>query len=671
MCKLQHTGPCTIKRSNCKRVGHMIRNYKIPVPATTQRPLVANQKPAVTCFECGSQGHFKSKCPRLKNQNRSNQKGKKGKAHEESNVLSKYHVVIVCDEKIVRIPYGNEILMYQEQITEKKSEKKLEEKRLEDVPIMRDFLKVFLEDFPGPLPTRQVEFKIDLVSGAAPVTRSPYRLAPSEMQELSNQLQELSDKGFVRPSSSPWGALVLFVKKNDGSFRVCIDYREKNKLTVKNRYPPPRIDDLFDQLQGSNIYSKINLRSDYHQLRVQEEDISKTAFRTRYGHYEFQVMPFGLTNAPAGLGAVLMQKEKVISYASRQLKVHEKNYMTHNLELGAVVLALNIWRHYLYGTKCTMFTDHKSQQHILDQKELNMRQCRWLELLSDYDCEIRYLPGKANVVAGALSWKERIKLLRVRALVMTINLNLPSQILNAQAEVMKEENVKEENLCGMDKEFETRLDETLYIRNKSWLQRLGNLRDRIMHESHKSKYSIHSGSDKMYHDLKQFYWWPNMKADIATYVSKCLTCSKVKAEYKKLSVLRLHRSRLFTVVRVDHPSSGLRLEISQLTSPEIIHETTEKIIQIKNHIRDARDRQKSYADVRRKPLEFQVGDKVMLKLRKIHSTFHVSNLKKCLSDGTLVIPLEKIQIDDKLYFIEEQVEIMDPKVKRLKESVAF
>ncbi|GJV99991.1 putative reverse transcriptase domain-containing protein [Tanacetum coccineum] len=499
--------------------------------------------------------------------------------------LARYQAVIVCAEKIVRIPWRNKTLIihgdgstqgnvtrlniisctktqkyiekgfpiFLAHITAKDVEDKSEKKRLEDVPIVQDFPEVFPEDLPGLPPTRQVEFQIDLVPGAAPVARAPYRLAPSEMKELSEQLKELSDKGFIRPSSSPWGAPVLFVKKKDGSFRMCIDYRELNKLTVKNRYPLPRIDDLFDQLQGSSVYSKIDLRSGYHQLRVREEDIPKTAFRTRYGHYEFQVMPFGLTNAPAvfmdlmnrvckpyldkfvivfiddiliysknkqeheehlkiilemdekeslkefmwiqprlkplrighllrtptkirqflglvgyyrrfiegfskirqpmtklnskkgqvclagdnqkislfnpvkakgcgsapilalpegsedfiaycdaskkGLGAVLMQREKVISYASRQLKIHEKNYTTHDLELGAVVFALKIWRHYLYGTKCTVFTDHKSLQHILDQKELNMRQRRWLELLSDYDCDIRYHPGKANVVA--------------------------------------------------------------------------------------------------------------------------------------------------------------------------------------------------------------------------------------------------------------------------------
>ncbi|GJT51127.1 putative reverse transcriptase domain-containing protein [Tanacetum coccineum] len=476
---------------------------------------------------------------------------------------------------------------------------------------------------------------------------------------------------------------------------MCIDYRELNKLTVKNRYLLLRIDDLFDQLQGSSVYSKIDLRSGYHQLRVREEDIPKTAFRTRYGHYEFQVMPFGLTNAPSvfmdlmnrvckpyldkfvivfiddiliysnnkreheehlklilellkkeelyakfskcefwipkvrflghmidskglvgyywrfiegfsniakpmtkltqkkvkfvwgdkqeatfqllkqklcsapilalpegskyfiaycdaskkGLGAVLMQREKVIAYASRQLKIHEKNYTTHDLELGAVVFALKIWRHYLYGTKCTVFTDHKSLQHILNQKELNMRQRRWLELLSDYDCEIRYHPGKANVVADALSRKERDQPLRVRALVMTIGLDLPKQILNAQTEARKPENNKNEDVEGMllenakdpekvrKEKLEPRADGTQCFNGRSWLLCYGDLRTVIMHESHKSKYSIHPGSDKMYQDMKKLYWWPNMKADIATYVSKCLTCAKVKAEHQRPSGL--------------------------------------------------------------------------------------------------------------------------------------
>nr|GFC46567.1 putative reverse transcriptase domain-containing protein [Tanacetum cinerariifolium] len=224
------------------------------------------------------------------------------------------------------------------------------------------------------------------------------------------------------------------------------------------------------------------------------------------------------------LGAVLMQREKVISYASRQLKIHEENYTTHDLELGAVVFALKIWRHYLYGTKRTVFTDHKSLQHILDQKELNMRQRRWLELLSDYDCEIHYHPGKANVVAGALSRNEQEPLRK------------PENIKNEDVGGMLVENAKNPKAIREQK-LEPHADGTQCLNGRSWLPCYGNLRTVIMHESHKSKYSIHPGSDKMYQDMRKLYWWPNMKVDIATYVSKCLTCAKVKAEYQRPSGL--------------------------------------------------------------------------------------------------------------------------------------
>nr|GEZ05238.1 putative reverse transcriptase domain-containing protein [Tanacetum cinerariifolium] len=265
------------------------------------------------CFECGNPRHFKRDCPKLNNKNEGNGNAQGwvyavGNAERNGNTtgnpdlnvvtdlmpvelgsfdaiigmdwLRRHHAVIVCDEKLVRVPFRNETLVF----------------RGAKSYIGRESRLTVISCLP---PDRPVEFQIYLIPGAAPVARAPYRLAPSEMKELSEQLQELSDKGFIRPSSSPWGAPVLFVKKNDGSFRMCINYRELNKLTINNRYPLPRIDDLFDQLQGSSIYSKIDLRSGYHQLRVREQDIPKTAFRTQYGHYEFQVMPFGLTNAPA------------------------------------------------------------------------------------------------------------------------------------------------------------------------------------------------------------------------------------------------------------------------------------------------------------------------------------------------------------------------------------
>ncbi|GJY94877.1 putative reverse transcriptase domain-containing protein [Tanacetum coccineum] len=191
--------------------------------------------------------------------------------------LAYHRALIDCYEKIVRIPLPNgKILEVQGERPEKD-----------------------LDDLLGLPLVREIEFRIDLIPSASLVVRSPYQLAPSEMLELSNQLKELQEKGFIRPSHSPWGAPVLFVKKKDSSIRMCIDYRELNKLTIKNRYSLPRIDYLFDQIQGAYYFSKIDLRSGYHQLRVREEDIPKTAFRTRYGHFEFTVMPFGLTNAPA------------------------------------------------------------------------------------------------------------------------------------------------------------------------------------------------------------------------------------------------------------------------------------------------------------------------------------------------------------------------------------
>ncbi|GJY74210.1 putative reverse transcriptase domain-containing protein [Tanacetum coccineum] len=634
------------KRRKYNKVGHMTRDCMNVVATTaTQRALVVNQR-VPTCFKCGRQGHYRSECPKLKNQTRGNKAGKKtdearGKAyfrrHHRHGLISVPSCGNRFDEKIVWIPYGNEGLIVQgdrsgkekksklsiilctktqkyikkgcqiflAQVTKKETKDKSEEKRLKDVPIVRDFPEVFPEDFPGLPPTRQVEFQIDLVPGAAPVARAPYRVASSKLQELSTQLQELSDKGFIRPSSSPWGSTVLFFKKKDGSFQMCINYHKLNKLTVKNQYPLSRIDDLFDQLQGSRVYSKIDLRSvdchwnDMHptvfmdlmnrvckpyidkfvivfiddiliysknkkeheeHLRLilrllKKEELYAKFLKCEYwlskvqflghvidsggihvdpaniesikdwaspktltethqflglvGYYRrfiegfskitkpmrkltqksvkfdwsekaeaaFQLLKQKLCSAPIldlpegsenfvvyydatrkGLGAVLMQREKVIAYASRQLKIHEKNYTTHDLELGAIVFALKMWIHY---------------------------------------CMAR---------------------------------NLPKRILNAQAEARKEENYGTEDLCGMIKKLEPRADGTLCLKNKSWIPCYGDLRALIMHESHKSKYSIHPGSDKRYQDLKKLYWWPNMKAEIAAYIERRRMKKRMKEE---------------------------------------------------------------------------------------------------------------------------------------------
>lgn len=597
-----------------------------------------------------------------------------------------------------------------------------------DIPVVCEFEDVFPPDITSLPIDREVEFVIDVAPGTTPISKAPYRMAPAELKELKIQLQDLLDKGLIRPSVSPWGAPVLFVKKKDGSMRLCIDYRQLNQVTIKNKYPLPHIEDLFDQLKEAAVFSKLDLRSGYHQLKVREGDISKTAFRTRYGHYEFLVMPFGVTNAPAafmdlmnrifkpyldsfvilfiddvlvysktridhekqlrivlqtlrenklyakfskcefwlsevkflghvisssgiavdplkveaiqnwkqpsnvtevrsflglagyyrrfiegfsriagpltkltqkktsfvwnedcetsfqtlkarlssapilvlpegnqnfivysdaskkGLGCVLMQRGKVIAYASRKLKPYEENYPTHDMELAAVVFALQKWRHYLYGAEFEIFTDHKSLKYLFSQKELNMRQRRWIELLNDFDCQILYHPGKANVVADALSrksivasmmvkewemleevsnWNPKVSRSTIMFAMVTIQPILLNKIKEAQTSDQALQSIKS-NL-GREKttDFSLHDDGILQFRNRICIPNNVELKQELLNEAHRGKFTIHPGSTKMYKDLKTHYWWSGMKREIAEYISKCLTCQQVKAEHRK------------------------------------------------------------------------------------------------------------------------------------------
>ncbi|GKA81288.1 reverse transcriptase domain-containing protein [Tanacetum coccineum] len=466
-----------------------------------------------------------------------------------------------------------------------------------------------------------------------------------------------------------------------------------------------------------------------------------------------------------GLGCVLMQRGKVIAYASRKLKIHEKNYTTYDLELGAVMFAFKIWRHYLYGTKSVIYMDHKSLQHIFSQKELNMQQCRWIELFSDYDCEIRYHLGKANVVADALSRKERVKPKRVRAMNMTLQSSIKDRILAAQKEAVDESAGLQR---GLDEMIELRNDGALYYLNRIWVPLKGDVRTLIMDEAHKSKYSVHQRADKMYYDLRDRYWWPGMKKDAAQpeipewkwegiamdFVTKFPRTSSrhdtiwvimdrltksahfipMREDYKMDRLARLYLNEI--VARHGVPISIILDRDSHFTSrfwqlmqealgtwgswdvhlplvefsynnsyhssvrcapfealygrkchspimwaevgeghligPELVEETTEKISQIKDRLKAARDCQKSYADKRRKPLELSVVGLLayMLdlpeELNGVHGTFYVSNLKKCLADLTLQVPLGDIRVDDKLNFVEDLMEILEREFKKLK-----
>nr|GEU90999.1 putative reverse transcriptase domain-containing protein [Tanacetum cinerariifolium] len=429
-----------------------------------------------------------------------------------------------------------------------------------------------------------------------------------------------------------------------------------------------------------------------------------------------------------GLGCVLMQRGMVIAYASRRLKIHENNYTTHDLELGVIAFALKIWRHYLYRTNSVIYTDHKSLQHIFSQKELNMRQRRWIE----FDCEIRYHPSKANVVADALSRKERVKPKRVRAMNTILQSSIKDRILEAQKEVVDEFTGLQR---GLDEMIEQRSNGTLYYSDRIWVSLKGDLRTLIMDEAHKSKYSVHTGADKMYHDLRDRLRLSirgplacssnSMQEALRTQLDMS-TSYHPQTDGQSERTIQTLEDMLRACILDFRGSWDVHLPLVEFLYNNSYHSSMRCApfealygrkyhspimkAEIMDRLKAARDRQKSYADLRRKPLEFGVGDYVLLKvssgkgvvrfeekeklaprfvgpfeiikkvglvayrldlreeLNDVHDTFDVSNLKKCLADPTLQVTLDEIRVDAKLNFIEEPVEILKREFKKLKWS---
>nr|GEX62771.1 putative reverse transcriptase domain-containing protein [Tanacetum cinerariifolium] len=688
-----------------ERVGHIALDCRSTTNTNTannQRGTKVGQKP--TRFECGAHGHVKRECPKLKNNNCGNQGGN---GNASVKVYAVGHVGTNPDSNVVT---GMFLLNNRYASI------------LFDTSTDRSFVSTVFNS------------QIDIT----PTTFDHYydvELANGRITGLNTIIQGFTLNFLNYPFNIDLMPIEL------GSFDVII---------------------------GSSVYSKINLRLGYHQLRVHEEDIPKTAFKTRYGHYKFQVMPFGLTNAPVVFMDLMNHVckpylDKFMIFIIDDILIYSKNKEEHEEYLKLILELLKKEELFIKGfskiaksmTKITQkgvkfdWGEKVEAAFQLIKQKLCSSPILALpeELLSDYDYEIRYHPGKANVVSNALSHKEYNKPLRVRALVMTISLNLPKQFLEAQIEAQKPENIKKEDVEGMirkdipKEKLEPRADETLCLNGWSWLPCYGDLRTVIMHESHKLKYSSHSGSDKMYQDMKKLYWWPNMKDDIATYVSKCLTCAKVKAEQQRpSSFLRSFQKVLGTSLDMSiayHPQTNGQSErtiqtledmlrafvidfrkgwVNHLSLVELSYNNSYHAsikaapFEIKQRIQAPCDQQKSYADLKHKPMEFQVGDRVMLKvspwkwvvrfgkrrnlnpryvgpfnvlekvvsvayklelpqeLCRVYNTCHVSNLKKCYANEPLAVPLDGLHFDDKLHFMEEPVEIMDQEVKRFKRS---
>ncbi|GJS82973.1 putative reverse transcriptase domain-containing protein [Tanacetum coccineum] len=527
--------------------------------------------------------------------------------------LSYHRAVIVCYEKIVRVLLPNrEILDIQGERPKKDptslSCMKVDEKKVEDILIVCDFPKVFPDDLSGLPLVRAKEFCIDLIPGALPVVKSPYRLAPSKMLELSNQLKELQEKGFIRPSHSPWGAPVLFVKKKDGALRMCIDYRELNKLTIKNRYPLPRIDDLFDQLQGVCYFSKIDLRSGYHQLRVRKEDILKTAFRTRYVHFEFTVMPFGLTNAPA-IFMDLMNRvcklylDKFVIVFIDDILIYSKSEEEHEVHLKTILKLLKkekfpASRPKFWKPKAKLPRTSRLQQSGYEDWMHSLKEGMAVEFTSS----IGY--GFPPLMDNKME-----KLARIYIIEIVSRHDVPVSIISD-----RDGRFTSHFWQALQKALGTRLDMSMSYHPQADGQ--SELTIQTLKDMLRAYVMDFRGSWDTHFPLVEFSYNKNYHKSI---------------KYAPFEALYERKCR--------SPVIWAEVGESQLIGPEIVQETTEKIMQIKERLKTARDRQK----------------------RKAGTT-------KFLADTDLQVPLEEIKIDDKLYFIKEPLEIIDRDVKKLKQS---
>ncbi|GKB10318.1 putative reverse transcriptase domain-containing protein [Tanacetum coccineum] len=545
-------------------------------------------------------------------------------------------------------------------------------KRSYDVRVVRDFPEVFPDDLSGLPPVREIEFRIDL-SGLPPVVKLPYRLAPSEMSELSNQLKELQEKGFIRPSHSPWGAPVLFVKKKDGAMRMCIDYRELNKLTIKNRYPLPRIDDLFDQLQGACCFSKIDLRSGYHQLRVREEDIPKTAFRTRYGHFEFTSEEEHEVHLKTILD--LLKKEKLYAKFSKcEFWLKEVQFLGHVVNRDGIhvdpskVESVKNWKTPESSTEIRSFLGLAGYYR------------RFIENFSKIAKPLTLLTQKNKTYVWGDKQDEAFRILKEKlcnALVLALPDGPDDFVVYCDASKQGFRLQTEKLARIYINEIVARHGVSVSIISdrecRRCQQHYGKLFSKALctklHMSTTYHPETDGQSERTIQTLEDM-----LRACVMDFSSSWDThLLLVEFSYNKSYHTSIKCAPFEALYGKKCRSPVIWTEVgeSQLIGPEIVQETTEKIIQIKERLKTEKSRQKSYADKRCKHLEFKVGDRVLLKVSPwngvlYHDMFHVSNLKKCLAESDVQVPLEEIEIDENLRFVKEPIEIVERDVKKLK-----